>query len=279
MKSIFSKLEETKKIASETEKSILGYLLKNPEEAMELNIRQLANRTFSSPSTIIRMCKRVGFEGYKDFRQVMIYEMALRKQVKGQEAGEILKSDSLNEIISKVTYKNIDSLEKGIKLFDTEVLEKCVELIRDAKKICLYGIGASLCVARDAYLKFLRLNKYCTINDDWHSQLLQAKNMSEEDVGLVISYSGHTVEVIECMREMKKNGVPIIAITRNTPSLVAELSDYTIYVPSDEPILRSGAMSSRIAQLNAIDILYTAFANREYDNSQKVIQNNFIPKP
>lgn len=278
MKSIFLRLYETKDVASETEKAIIGYLLKNPEDVMNLNVRELADKTFSSPSTIIRMCQRVGFEGYKDFRQTMIYEIASKNNKRDNEIEDVSQYDSITEIIKKVTYKNIASLEETMNLVDDETLEKCVEIIDKAKNICLYGIGASLCVARDAYLKFLRLNKQCTINDDLHSQLLQAKNMTSDDVGIVISYSGCTVEMIECMRIMKENNVHIIAVTRNTLSIVAKLSDYVIYTPSTEPIFRSAAMVSRMAQLNIIDLLFTALMNREYEKSLKVIQNNSIEK-
>ncbi|MDM8313061.1 MULTISPECIES: MurR/RpiR family transcriptional regulator [Clostridium] len=278
MKSIFLRLYEAQDIASETEKAVIGYLLKNPEDVMNLNVRELADKTFSSPSTIIRMCQRVGFEGYKDFRQTMIYEIASKNNKRDNEIEDVSQYDSISEIIKKVTYKNIASLEETMNLVDDETLEKCVEIIDNAKNICLYGIGASLCVARDAYLKFLRLNKQCTINDDLHSQLLQAKNMNSNDVGIVISYSGYTVEMIECMRIMKENNVPLIAITRNTPSIVAKLGDYVLYIPSTEPTFRSAAMVSRMAQLNIIDLLFTALMNREYEKSLKVIRNNSIEK-
>lgn len=138
---------------------------------------------------------------------------------------------------------------------------------------------ASLCAARDAYLKFLRLNKPCIVNDDWHSQYLQAKNATADDLGIVISYSGETVEMVECMKAMKENGTPIIAITRCVNSPVSQLADYKLYTAANESVFRSGAMSSRISQLNIIDILYTAFANEEYDYMLERLSKTHICKP
>ena len=103
--------------------------------------------------------------------------------------------------------------------------------------------------------------------------------MTEKDVGIVISYSGQTTEMIECMKVMKNNGASIIAITSYNPSPVAELSDYNLYVAPNEAILRSGAMSSRISQLNIIDILFIAYAIREYDISVERLKRNYIEKP
>lgn len=278
MKSALLRLREARDSISATERSIADYLLESPESAMNLSVHQLAEKTFSSPSTIIRMCHRIGFDGYKEFRRAVTYEMALRKQSQEEEQKEIARSDSIEDIIEKITYKNIISLEDTKNLLDPDTLSKCVRLIRDCRNVLLFGMGASLIAARDAYLKFLRLNKPCVINDDWHSQLLQARNAAPRDLGLVISYSGETTEVQECMKALRDNGTPIIAITRYGTSPVASLADHNIYTAANESIFRSGAMSSRISQLNVIDILYTAFANSEYEYCLAQLSKTHIRK-
>lgn len=279
MKSALLRLQEAQESLSSSEWAVARYLLENGEEARELSIHELAKRTFSSPSTVIRMCHRLGFEGFKDFKKALVYDLDFLRQSGGRKQGEIRREDSIEDIVEKITYKNILSLEDTRKLMDTETLGKCVELVREARVVLLFGMGASLCAARDAYLKFLRLNKPCVINDDWHSQFLQARNSGPEDLGLVISYSGETVEVIECMRAMRENHTPIIAITRCVASPVSELADYRLYTTANESVFRNGAMSSRISQLNIIDILYTAFANSEYDYCLEQLSRTHIRKP
>ena len=158
MKSALLRLREAREAISPTEREIADYLLQHPEDVIDLSIHELAKRTFSSPSTIIRMCHRIGFEGFKEFRKAITYEMAIRRQNKEAEQKEITRSDSLEDIVEKITYKNIMSLEDTKNLLDTETLEKCVELVRGARMVLLFGMGASLCAAKDAYLKFLRLN-------------------------------------------------------------------------------------------------------------------------
>ena len=133
--------------------------------------------------------------------------------------------------------------------------------------------------AQDAYLKFLRLNKLAIINEDWHSQILQAKNADHRDVGIVISYSGATTEVVECMKILKENKVPVIAITRCVNSPVSELADQKLYTTANESVFRSGAMASRTSQLNIIDILYTALANDAYAASLEQLSRTHIQKP
>ena len=279
MSNALLRLRELSKSFSSTEREIAEIILKNPAMVVDQSIHELARNTFSSASTIVRLCHHTGYSGYKEFRKAVTYELAQREQSRRTDQKEISQADSMEQIISKITYQNIVSLEETRELIDVQVLRQAVGLLRKARVIYLFGMGASLCAAKDAYLKFLRLNRLCVINEDWHSQLLQARNATPEDLGLVISYSGVTEEVITCMKELKKNKTPIIAITRCVPSPVSEMADYKLYTAANESLFRSGAMSSRISQLNLVDILYTALANETYENTVDQLTRTHIHKP
>lgn len=279
MSNALLRLRERSQSFSNTEREVAGSILANPQLVVDMSIHELAKHTFSSASTIVRLCTHTGYSGYKEFRKAVTYELAQREQSKKFEQKEILYSDSLEAIIDKITYLNISSLEETKELLDVQVLKECVEMLRSARVVYLFGLGASLCAAKDAYLKFLRLNKLCIISEDWHSQLLQARNAGPEDLALVISYSGNTVEIIECMKALKENRTPIIAITRCVQSPVSEMADQKLYTAANESLFRSGAMSSRMSQLNIVDILYTALANEHYEQSMAQLSRTHIHKP
>ncbi|MDN6729212.1 MAG: MurR/RpiR family transcriptional regulator [Alkalibacterium sp.] len=271
-------LKEYKKDASPTEVTIIDYILKNTEETSHMTIYDLSEKTFSSPSTIIRLCKKTGYKGYKDFLKDLIYEQAVRSNYKQKHITELTRTDEIEEIVNKVTYKNILSLEETEKLIDIEMIKKCVKQLFECEKLTIFGIGASLLVAKDAQLKFTRIDKMSYVSEDWHTQLLMAKNMGEKDVALVISYSGQTEEMITCAEVAKENGATIISITKTEESPINTLADYPIYVSSNEFSFRSGAMSSRIAQLNVIDILFTTYINKMYEESIEILEKTQIKK-
>ncbi len=279
MGSALLKLREQSRLFSTTEQEIANHILENPRLVVDMSIHELAKHTFSSASSIVRLCNHTGYSGYKEFRKAVTYELAMREQTRRIEQDEIAHSDSLQDIIDKITYANIVSLEETRELMDVNVLRACVDMIKNARRICLFGLGASLVAAQDAYLKFLRLNKLAIINMDWHSQILQAKNSDHRDLGIVISYSGATTEMVECMKIMKENKTPIIAITRCVNSPVSELADQLLYTTANESVFRSGAMASRTSQLNIIDILYTALANDQYESSLEQLSRTHIRKP
>ena len=279
MSSALIRLRERSAQFSSTERGVAERILAEPRLVVDLSVHELAQKTFSSPSTIVRMCAHTGYSGYKEFRRDVTYELARREQDLRGRKQEIQHSDSLEQIIDKITDANILSLEETRELMDVEVLRSSVEVIRRSRVIYLFGMGASLCAAKDAYLKFLRLNKLCIINDDWHSQLVQSCNATAQDAALVFSYSGVTAEVIECMKNLRANGTPIIAITRCVQTPVFELADYRLYTAANESLFRSGAMSSRMSQLNVVDILFTAFANEDYARSLEQLSRTHIRKP
>lgn len=273
------KLREQSRLFSTTEREIAAQILQNPQLVVDMSIHELAKHTFSSASSIVRLCNHTGYSGYKEFRRAVTHELAIWEQNKKAEQREISSSDTIQEIIDKITYTNIVSLEETRDLMDAQVLQICVDIVKRARVVYLFGLGASLCAAKDAYLKFLRLNKLCVINEDWHSQILQAKNATAQDVGIVISYSGATTEIVECMKIMKESKTPIIAITRCENSPVSELADHLLYTTANESIFRTGATSSRISQLCIIDMLYTALANENYQESLDQLSRTHIRKP
>jgi len=279
MKSVIVRLQEYNSNASNAERGVIQYLLEHPEEVAGISIHQLSQRSFCSASTVIRLCRKAGFEGYKELQKSLLYELAIRKDNNNWKSQEIGRQDSLEEIVNKVIYKNIASLEDTRKLLDMEKLEWCVDLLEQARTVCLFGIGSSLLVARDMYLKFLRVNKSCFLCDDWHAQYIQAKNMTEKDMALIISYSGMTEEMIACAKEAKKHGAPIVAISRFEESPLVKIADYNLPVAATELVFRSGAMSSRMSQLAIVDILYTAYIQRHYDESLKQFEKTHIYKP
>ncbi len=278
MQNVLLRLREIQPSLSSTERQIAHFILTDPDETTTLTIRDLAQKTFSSPSSVVRVCRILGFQGYKDMRHSLTLELATLGEHGSHKEQDITPQDSLQEIVDKVTWKNIQCLQDTQHLLLLDELEQCVELVEKARTVLLFGIGSSLCVAKDTYLKFLRLDKPCVVNEDWHSQLVQARNATPKDVGIVFSYSGQTNEMIQCIKEMNASGTPVIAVTRYYPSEVAQLADHVLYVAANESLFRNGAMSSRLSQLNVMDILYTAYANRHHEDTIRRLTKTHISK-
>ena len=191
MQNVLLRLREVQPSLSSTERQIAQFILDNPNETTTLTIRELARRSFSSPSSVVRICRVIGFQGYKELRHALTLELATLGENGSHREKDITPQDSLQEIVDKVTHKNIQSLLDTQRLLLLDELEECVELIANARTVLLFGIGSSLCVAKDTYLKFLRLDKPCVVNEDSHSQILQARNAKWCNKDMQTMHMGH----------------------------------------------------------------------------------------
>lgn len=277
MKNVLLRLREYQEEMTASEKAIADYIIKNPSEVIAMNVRQLANKTYTSPSTIIRLCRRIDMSGYREMQKNLLIGLS--------SLGEERISPSISKkkqnaaaFIKQITEFNIQTLLHTMHLQDEDKIDSCIDLILKSKTILLFGIGSSYYVAKDAYLKFLRLDKSCIANEDWHAQLLQARNSKKEDVAIIFSYSGQTIEMIKCLEVLRKNQTPVIAVTGHLNSPIAKNADFPLFVAADEPLFRNGASASRISQLNIVDILYYGFLCRQYDHSISQITKTHISK-
>ena len=278
MKGVLIRMNQYRTQASGAERGVLDCVLEDPEAAAQCSIHKLAELSYTSPSTVVRICRKLGFAGYREMQKSLLYELAVRSENKSEKGGELEHTDQLSDIIDKVTYRNVASLENSRMLVEPEAVKRSVDLICACDTVLLFGLGASFLVAQDAYLKFLRVGKPCALSEDVHSQYLHARNAKPSDAAVIISYTGYTDEILRCARDLRRQGTPIIAITRFEPSPLSQMADCNLYVVATEETFRSGAMSSRIAQLNMIDILYTAYFNRNYEQSIRYFERTQINK-
>lgn len=263
--------------ATQTEKVIIDFILSSLDSMPELTIYQLAEQTFASPASISRLCKKLGFKGYSDFQKAVIYEQASRNTYLEGRVIDFAKNSTIEEIMDGMISRNILGMEELKQLMSEESILKTVELIEASNNLSFFGMGASLIVAMDAQMKFIRGNKMAMVNQDWHSQLLVARNMKRGDLAFTISYSGETEEMVEVTRAAKSNGAKIITLTNQDNSTIANLADVNLFIPSNELPLRSAATVSRLMQLNYIDVIFQTYLSRSED-SIEILERTRINK-
>ena len=173
--------------------------MENPDEAVQLSIHELARRSFVSASAVTRLCKKTGFQNYKDYQRSLSCELALKKEFLSRQADEfeIRPEESLELLVDNSFQRTVSFLNETRRLMDLRTLECCVDLLVKAECVTFFGVGASQLVAKDAYLKFIRLNKRCQVYEDQDAQLVMAKNMKRGDLAVVVSYSGRTQAMVE----------------------------------------------------------------------------------
>lgn len=268
---VLLKLREIKDSLTPAEKKAAEYVVAYPEEVPLYSVNQLAMKSKTSNASIIRLCKTLGYEGYRQFIVSISTELASRSKEEGEEYTDIQPGDDLDTIIKNISLNNCKSIEDTLMVLDRESIKRAVELVSTARRIVFYGVGASGLVCMDAQQKFMRINKVCHAYTDGHSQLTSASMLTREDVAVMISNTGTTAEIVDALKLVKESGASVIAITRYGKSILASSADVVLFFSTPEITIRSGAMGSRIAMLNIIDILFAGVASKEYKSIKKYL--------
>lgn len=61
-------------IFTPSEKVVSHYILKNKEKVLSMSIQDLSQKSFTSNPTILRVCRKCGCKGYKDFKILLAKE-------------------------------------------------------------------------------------------------------------------------------------------------------------------------------------------------------------
>ena len=251
------------------EHRIADAILRNPEEVINLSITELAERSEASESTVVRFCKTLGYKGYYELKIALARELIIPPQ---QIYEEINLNDTVSMIKNKVFQSNILALQDTIKILNDRELERAVEVITNAKMVVFYGMATSAAVALDSAHKFLRIDIHSVSYSDTHMQAISAALLGKGGVAIGISHSGSSKDVVDALMIARQSGATTICITHHTKSPITKVADIKLYTAARETALRSDAMTSRIAQLSILDVLYVSVALRRYEESLRSIE-------
>lgn len=261
-----------------TEQRIATHVLADPKSAVGSSITQLASASGTSVASIARFAQGLGFSGYPDFRLSLATELdrAESDQKRFQvSAGDVSRDDDAVTTVRKIAFAEASAIERTARQIDIAELERCVNAVRAARRIDIYGAASSGLAAHDLEQKLHRAGLVAQARTDQHLALTGAALLNEHDVAVVISHSGRTLEIVQSAEVAKNTGATTIAITNNPRSPLARVCDLVLVTAVSESTFRSGAMASRIAQLAVLDFLFTRIAQADYDTIIDNLQRTY----
>ncbi len=253
-------------------------ILEDPSEATGLAIGTLAARCETSPATVLRFCRAVGFTSYPALRLELARETARERNghVTPSPTGDISPTDTLPQIVAKIAWSDARAIEDTAALLDMDMLAAAIDAIVAARRIDIHGVGASGFVAQDLHQKLHRIGLLASVSPDPHAALTSAALLGPGDVAIAISHTGTTIDTVETLRVAEASGATTIAITNVRESPLAAHARCVLTTAARETTFRSGAMASRIAQLAIVDCLFVGVAQRSYDRTMRALERTFV---
>lgn len=232
----------------------------------ETSLKKIAEDAGVSEAMVVKITKKLGFSGYRDFRSAV---SQYNRQPTSEMHQELSVDDTSQEIVQKVFRTSIHALEETLAILDMNAFERAADLVHRARQRDFYGVGGSAQIARDVAHKFLRIGVRASVFDDSHMMLMSASLLADGDVAIGFSHSGNTTAVIEAIQLARRNGARTIAITNYDSSALAQSADVVLCSTAQGSPLMGENAAARIAQLNILDALFVVVAQRDYKAAER----------
>jgi len=178
-------------------------------------------------------------------------------------------------VVAKTVFHEVEAIQQTGLGLDLETLEQVVDSILHARRIELFGLGSSSLATQDLRQKLHRIGMFAFDSPDNHQAITSSALMNDQDIGLVFSHSGVTPETLEVLQIMKRSGGKTVAVTNFPDSPIAKAADYSLTTAAKETTYRSGAMSSRIAQLALVDFMFVRIMQLRLESAEVLLERTY----
>lgn len=229
---------------SETEKYVFYYLDEHPNLVKKLTLSEIAEKLNTSNTTIIRMTKKLGLDGFSNFKYLVERIVSDTQIVPQKDLAERYRS-------------YLDAVITGT---DLDKLTYIAQKIHGASTLYVAGVGITKPIAEYVAKRFLQLNKSTLYTYESHLIELMPTFTKKDDIVLFLSMSGETKTIIQAAKKMNYvERVDLFSITNNGNSTLAKLTDVTLSSSMPTNIYENYDITSRSALMLQADLLIETY--------------------
>lgn len=273
--SILTLIEQTN--FSPSEQQAIEHIIALGWHVQDYTLKQLAQESYTVPATYVRLAKKLKYDGWNEFKEAFV------KEIKYQQAHPLDfdlnipfdNTDSILSIASKVTQLKITALEDTLELIDYKTFTQAVDLLHQARNIRIFASSVNLLLAQEFQFKMNRMKRSVNISRLEGEHLYDILAMNQQDVALVISYSGSSEKMAEITELLKQRQIKMIAITSLTENILTRDADAVLYMATREKLYsKIGQYSTNTSILHLLDLIYSAlFAKNFQENLLYTIES------
>lgn len=248
---MLEKIQASIDLLSDAEQRVGRWVLAHPRQTAESTLAEVARRAGVSEPTVVRFCRRFGVSGYREL--TLRLTEALSRPVSYLHQN-VAADDSSADAIMKVFDASIRALVESRAELSAQPIDAAAALLRDARQIAFIGLGASGCVAQDAWHKFFRLGIPCSALSDLTAIQQLASIAGPGDLLFFVSARGGRLELVEAAERAHSAGASVLAMTR-PDSALARVASLTLACEPAEDTSIYTPMTSRLTHLVWLDAL------------------------
>lgn len=206
---------------TENDRAIISYVIDHPEEVAGLSTRELAERTHTSASAVSRCCQRLGFSSFS------VFKANVASDLKAADPGTI--SLATNERAISALAKSASLYQKVVndmrQTVSTETLTRVAAMIEDACYVSILALTSNVICARYAETNLLLTGVVAHVLYDTESISRYSLVAPPDTLAILISRGGVSRPIALAAGNLKRRGVPTVAITSVPDSILAQTCD------------------------------------------------------
>ncbi|RKM58868.1 MurR/RpiR family transcriptional regulator [Butyrivibrio sp. CB08] len=263
-----------------SERLVADYVLEHKDALFQHPIKELATLSGTTQAAWTRFAQAIGYTGLKDLKNAYYAEANTTLEQTDKGGPKIAFKDvneytSLQSIADNICATSVQAVQTTYRLFDAGTFSETVSDIVGAKQIQVFGVGTASVAAYDLYCKLLRIHYNVVFNHDHHMNLMTVSQICSDDVAIFFCDNAKNTEIMQLFSIAKERKAVTIAVTKLGNNALTTGCDHVLFATSPEIDKKSGITSSRFAQLFIVDTLYTAIANRDYENIKGYLKNSY----
>ncbi|MCD8028929.1 MAG: MurR/RpiR family transcriptional regulator [Erysipelotrichaceae bacterium] len=264
---LIHKIENTHFSASEN--AIIDYILKNGNKIKNMTTIEIANETCTSASLLIRVAKKLGFNGWNEFKEAYLEELQyLYANNQVDACIPFVVSDDMMKIVQNISSLEKETIEDTVSLLKHDDLSLALKYLRNVDDIDIYVSSQYEPLAHIFKESMMLIDHHVNIYDLSSDSYIRATMSSSNKCAIIISYAGKRKTITNICRKLNEKQTPIIAMTSTTENNLSSLADVTLLISSRELIhAKIGNFATTQSVKYLLDILYAnIFAMNYTDN-------------
>jgi DNA-binding MurR/RpiR family transcriptional regulator len=242
-------------------------VLEDPRVVLDLGVNELADRAGTSPATVTRFCRQIGYTGYVALRMSVATELG-RTSARPAHQADIGRAfgpdDTAEDVRSTLLNGTLRSLQETAASLDLVQLRALAETLAHSRHVDLYGVGSSALAAEALAGRLYRIGVVCNVWSEVHAGLTSAVLQTEDCVAIGYSHTGRTAETITMLEEAGRHGSLTVAVTNDPASPLAERADVVIQTSAFERYLQPDDLAAYYSQIYVGDLLYVLTAQVDF---------------
>lgn len=264
----FDKLRESTGL-TDNERAIVAYILDNPEETARISSRELARRTYTSPTAVLRLSKKLGFENYNALKVNIVSDL---KRAPLGDVG-IRSGDNALAVLGKVAELEQTVIARMREDVSAGELRRVTGLVNASRYVDLMGVDANATLCEYAAHLLVMAGCIATPLHEMDRMIYLSLGAPRDHIVFLVSRSGTDRTLLEAAANLSAHGVETVALTAHAASPLARACSHSFVLAYEDVRGRLADVAFFTAGKYLIDTLYAQLVSDSYDEVADLVDH------